>query len=414
MRFYRKLAVAAVIGGVALAGMARQASADVFVNWYSSPSKLDATYTCSDSNYGEGGAYMTSSLYGSRSSYTSSCSAGNTASSASSVVTSTATLRAATVQIFNMISTRISSVRAADARNSDNTVTMALADDHNGGAIGLSSGNSRLRGVGIWAQAAFVHVKSTATSTKFNGDIITGMVGVDYKVKNNVLIGISGGYEDTNITTDFNSGNLDATGYLVAPYLSVRINDIFSLDATGGYGWLNYDMDRKETATTGAQFKATSVNARRTFGSITANADLKFRKKSLRKLLVNVNGGATYTRERKDAFTETNQSDTTDTVSVAAQTSRLGQGFIGTRVGYNLGKVNPYVNLRGEWDFSKTKVAVASSQTKPADDNFGLKVGLGLNFNISPRVSGTIHGDTTLLRKDYKEYKGLARVRVEF
>ncbi len=411
MKFPYKALAIGVVGGVALVGMAKQAAAVTFNTGWTTPATLDAAYTCSDSNYGENGAYMSSSAYGSRSSYTSSCTSGNTASSASSVVTSTATLRAATMQVFNIIGSRIASVRSADARRRNDPVTLTLSEDRKSGGIGLSSGDGRLHGVGIWAQGAIVHMKSTDTATKFSGNIVTGMAGADYKIKDNFLVGLSGGYEGTSLKTNFNGGNLDATGFLVAPYLSIGLNDVFSLEASGGYGWLKYDMDR--TATTGAKFKAKSVGARRIFGNITANADLKSDKINS-KILINLNGGATYTSEKKDAFTETNQNVSTDTVAVAKQTSHLGQGFIGTRIGYNLGKAVPYLNLRGEWDFSKTAVAVAANQTKPANDDFGLKVGLGLNFNLTPRVSGSIQGDTTLFRKDYKEYKGLARVRIEF
>jgi hypothetical protein len=403
MNKFTRYAAAGAVAVLAVAGTSNRAEALQFNVGWVNLAGLNAAYSCSHSAYGEGGSYMDSTSYGSRSSYTSGCAANHTSNAASSVVTATETLRAATVQTLGIITNRIAQVRLAQDRGELDPVSLTLSQDGKIGAVGLAGGNAK-KGIGVWIQGAYTWVENDAAVTAFDGTIAHGMVGVDYKIGDRVLIGVSGGYESSDLDTTFNKGSIEGSGYSVAPYLSFRINKTFSVDLTGGYAWLSYDMDRKDA---GNDQKWTGeTDATRAFGLAQVNADFNVKKWAL-----NVNGGALYTSEDRDAFTEKSNGETR---AIAAQTTDLGQAFIGTRIGYDFGKFMPYVLARGEFDFSKDDITVGSGQTNPGDSDFGLRVGGGVNIFAGSFVTGTLQGETVLFRDDYTEHKALAKLRVDF
>ena len=46
-----------------------------------------------------------------------------------------------------------------------------------------------------------------------------------------------------NVDSDFNGGNTDSDGWTIAPYAAVILNDIFSVDVSGGITQVDYDQD---------------------------------------------------------------------------------------------------------------------------------------------------------------------------
>ncbi|MEO5336393.1 MAG: autotransporter outer membrane beta-barrel domain-containing protein [Magnetospirillum sp. WYHS-4] len=412
--FSMRRALVAVVGIAAVAGLGGRdvmaGSADETLN-FKSLAVFSATYSCQDSTYGTNSTYLTtksaSSTYGGgRSTYSSSCVANHTSNSASSVVTSTETLRAATVQTMSLISNRISQ-RMAAVKDPGNPVTYSM--DENSGQIGIAGGNAK-KGIGVWVQGAYTSVDNDNVATAFDGNILTGLVGVDYLIKDRFLIGLSAGYESSNIDTTFNRGSIDGSGWMVAPYASLKLTNMFSIDATGGYAWLNYDLSRKEYLTTNETWTG-ETDATRWFAAGTINAD-----HTIKAWKLHAHAGVLYTEETKDSFLEKSTNALSPKVRIAEQDTTLGQGILGARVGYGFfgGKFTPYVLIQGEWDFSKDAIVVAAGQTKPEDDDFGLRTGLGFNLALGGYVTAQLQGETVLLREDYTEYKGLAKLRVDF
>jgi len=365
-------------------------------------------YSCSDAEYGATGAYFTGNSFGyaSRSEYTSACTVGNTANSAGAVITATQTLRAATAQTVGIISNRVQAVRSA-LRAEEGLAVSAFSFNDTNGELGLSAGDMS-KGVGVWVQGEYTYVDYDAAAAQFDGYIITGMAGIDKLLLNDrVLVGLSFGYEIGDYETTFNNGNVEQTGFLVAPYVSFRPNSIISIDATGGYGTFEIDQDRRDTATNNETFNSTT-DATRYFGSAVINADHAYKK-----FLFGATAGASYTIESRDAFTETGNAG--NSVAVGASSTRIGQALFGANVAYDAGKARPFASVRGEYDFSKSEgITVGTNQSAPEESDFGVRVGLGVNFDIMPGLTGTISGDTVLVREDYTEYSGLGRLRFEF
>ena len=370
-----------------------------------------AAYSCADATYGTNGTYIVSANYVSRGSYTATCAAGHTSNQSGAVVTATQTLRAATAQTIGLITNRVSSVRQA-LRNTDDAITVSAFDfqsDEQGlenGELGVAAGDAK-KGLGVWVQGKYTSVDYSATSADFDGFIVTGMVGIDkLLLDDRLLVGLSAGYELQDLDTTFNAGSVESDGFIVSPYFSFRPNNIISVDAAFGYASMSVDQDRRESAS--SETFTGSTDATRYFGSAVVNLERQHKK-----FLIGASAGAMYTIETRDAFTETGSAG--NTVTVNETSTRLGQGIFGVNVGYDGGKVRPFASVRGEYDFSKSEgINVASNQTAPEDSDFGVRVGLGLNFDIVPGLTGTIAGDTVLVRDDYTEYSGLGRLRFEF
>jgi Autotransporter beta-domain len=392
------LGAAVVMAGVTFAGRVANAQ------WFLTTNHFNI-YSCNDATYGTSGAYFTNNpLYGTgtRGTYTPSCGANQTSNSNAAVITATETLRAATAQTLNIVAGRIAAVRTGSVQSG----MRASLQDPDKKEFGLSGGAHEKGGVGLWAQGAYTRIKNSNSATIFDGNIITGLVGIDKKfVDDRLLVGLSAGYETMSLDTTFNNGNMDSNGFMVVPYASWKLDDIFSLSASGGGAWINYDMDRLDPSNN-AKFTGTT-DAARYFGAVMLNADKKIENVRLGGSL-----GAAYTREKKDAFTETAGAVR---ANVAEQTTRLGQARLGGTVGYDFGLIEPYAGLSGQYDFSKTSLPpVGAGQTKPSDDDFGLVPSVGANFKFMPNFTGMIEGSMMLLRDNYKEHTGVARVRVEF
>ena len=260
------------------------------------------------------------------------------------------------------------------------------------------------RGIGVWVQGSITHLDDYPTATKYDGNVITALVGVDKKFKDKFLVGLSLGYEDTDLSTTFNSGNLDGSAFIIAPYASLTLKKGFSVDSSLGYARVEYDQDRLESQTS-EKFTVNGVDANRYFGSLNLNANRKVKKANVGATL-----GVLYSNEKKDSFTETGTSGVT--VAVSSQSTHVGQARFGVNAGINLGKFNPYAKVTGVYDFSKSKVTVGASQVSPAQDDFGADFTVGVNLKAK-NFTGTVEGYTSQFRTDWTEYGGTVRLRVD-
>jgi len=373
------------------------------------------TYSCSDTSYGVNGTYWGANggSYGdsttSRSQYTTSCVSNHTSNTPGAVVTASATMRAATANVTGMISQRVAAVRKAQKGQGGMAFTAALDEGEglNGGQLGLAGGDKK-RGIGVWVQGRFTSVDNDDSATKFDGNIWDVMAGVDKQLGSKAILGVSAGYESSDIDTQYNNGKIDGTGYLVAPYLSVAFNQMVSLDVQGGYAWLEYDMNRLD-AVTGDTHTANNVDATRWWISGQLNAEKTYKKADLGAFV-----GLNYTREKRDGFTESTTGVST-MAATASTTAKLGQLRLGATAALNTsGVVQPYGRLAAEYDFTQDDLKAGSNQAAPSNDKFGMVGALGLNLNLSPNVSGTIEANGNFFRDDYTAYGGLARLRVEF
>lgn len=375
-----------------------------------------ASYSCADATYGQSGTYFTGgAYYGWRSDYTTKCQTGHTSNSSGAVVTGTQTLTAATAQTVSMISSRISTARqeAALRKNKDGLSVTALniKNDLSQGNFGLAGGNHS-KGIGVWAQGKWTDVDYSAAAFAFEGDVTTGMFGIDKSFKNGrVILGIAAGMEDQDFDTTFNKGTLDGDGYVVAPYVSINLKRGFSIDATVGFADIDYDLTRKD-GSSNEKFTG-STNGDRKFGAVVVNFA---KSKKLKKAVVSLglSAGMNKSEETKDAYTETGTTGTT--VPVGSSTSEVTQAMVGAEVGLLImNRVEPFVNYKHEWDTSKSSApTVGAAQTQPTVDDQGSRLGGGLNIFLGHRGTATVSYESVHGRADYDEDSIAGRLRFNF
>jgi outer membrane autotransporter protein len=274
------------------------------------------------------------------------------------------------------------------------------------GQTGLAAAAAS-RGIGLWAQGAYTRAESsfnkgTNNDTRFKGDIWAGVVGADYRLTQRLVVGAGVGYQNVDINTTFNAGKLKQTGWGVTPYAVFAINQTFFIDVSGGYWMLENEMARNSNTA-----KATYDGTRWNLGG---NLNGGW---SINRWRVSAAVGYLYIDAKDDAFRETG------TAASAAQqssvTTRIGQGRAGGTVGYSFGNVTPYASARVEHNFEQPKQVVnTGAGIQPAANRTGYRVGGGLNFNLSPAVSGNLAANTLLGKEDYTEYGFGGTIRVAF
>ena len=336
VRFYLSIPVLWVLAiGIAVATMGEPALAQ----------------TCADSSY----------------SYDASC--GGNSIVAGSTVTASSTVSVAAKQTAGLVFNRVSSFRAsgkAPGNQQSGAGTIKLFEL----GSGKNAGNSDTP-VGIWADGAWSKFDGSKAGSDFDGHAVSGMIGGDVTL-DRWIVGLAMGYENTDVDTKFNNGNVSGNGYTVAPYAAYRIDNTFSVDALLGFSWLNYDQNRIDPAV-GTQVTG-STNANRYFGG--ANVVGNWSRDQ-----VNLSGkvGTFYLSERQGAFTES------DGTAVARQTLNIGTVSVGGRVGYQLDMVEPYVSAEYGYDYRH------SEGTYDGENSFGGAVGVALDAGNG--FTGTLEGN---------------------
>lgn len=320
--------------------------------------------------------------------YTYDASCDGNADQAGSTVTASSTVVTAANATAGLVMNRVSSFRASGSAPGSNNAgkgTLNLLGFGSGAAAGEQS-NDRM---GLWINGNYTRVIGSLTGADFDSRLYSGMLGVDFRPTKNSLIGVGFGYEESDTDTEFNRGNVDATGYTVTPYVSIGIDDHVSLDLVGGYSRLEYDIDRLDPLTSSKITGSTDSN--RYFGSLNLVVDY-----DVSNVLLGFRMGTSYVSEKQDAYTES------DSTTEKAQKVTVGSGNVGLRIGYNGGSVQPYLGGTYSYDYND------SGGTYDGRNTFG--VNAGLNISITSGVFFNLEGSASA-SDDVKSASGNGTMR---
>ncbi|WP_428249140.1 autotransporter outer membrane beta-barrel domain-containing protein [Ferrovibrio sp.] len=251
---------------------------------------------------------------------------------------------------------------------------------------------------GAWMQGSYASIENSQAGLQMDGNVYNLVGGIDYKLSDRALIGLSLSYENLDLTTTFNTGSTKSDGLSIIPYFGFKLNNTWSFDASGGYGMLNYDVTRTNNTIRG------SYDAERWF--VSGNLNGAYAAGRWR-FLPTV--GVMYLEEKSDAYTESNGT------AVGTATTKLGRLSFGGNVGYAFNNVMPYVKVVGEYDFEKNAPVAIGNGTFSNDDKLGAQLGLGINFFGSNSISGNVEAAyLTAGRQDLDVWTVLARLRTTF
>ena len=107
----------------------------------------------------------------------------------------------------------------------------------------------------VWGHGSFTSVDndyvSGSADNRYDGDVWGYNVGLDYSFSPVLTAGMSLGYNDTDLTTTFNSGTYAEQGWVVSPYAIYRPIDNLNVVAEAGFGQGDIDTTRDSGAVQG-------------------------------------------------------------------------------------------------------------------------------------------------------------------
>ncbi|NIQ11861.1 MAG: autotransporter outer membrane beta-barrel domain-containing protein [Gammaproteobacteria bacterium] len=273
---------------------------------------------------------------------------------------------------------------------------------------GINAGDGMVN-VGMWVSGSYTDYEDDFTSTAFEGDTVLGLVGIDIAPTDNILLGVALGYENSDITTTFNTGTQESDGYTVAPYFGIILNNYFSID--GSFGYSDIDTDQFRFAPIGAGAGAiisSSPSSERYFATLNLNAITY-----VGNWVLGARGGALYAKNKQDAFTETSSSPLVVPAPVQETESKLKQWYLGGDVAYGVGLFEPFASFMYEREFDSTELTFTSGP-QPSNDEDSYLVGAGVRYFGTEGLSASLEWDRRLGRDNFDEDRFSLIIRGDF
>ena len=268
----------------------------------------------------------------------------------------------------------------------------------------LNSGDTGKAAAGMGSNwNAWLSLSQSNVAYKFqplqsSGRVNVTLVGIDYTFSNNATVGVAAAWDQSRIGTTFNGGNLNSNGNMVAPYLSWRFSQAWSLDASLGLGRSN--ISQVDNSAPGGIYG--NYSDKRFLASVA----LAYSKMVGKWMLTG--RGAYLTSE--DKYSQFSLSSGT---SVDAATSRSSQLRVGGQAMYNGGSLLPYAGVYYFNDVQRaTQGAVGGAN--PANDRDGFQLQLGIQFAPKGQVYGGLLLATDVGRSQVKNDLFLGNIGIRF
>ncbi len=270
-----------------------------------------------------------------------------------------------------------------------------------GTTLGRAAGEN-LEGIGAWGSYSYTDFENETVLSGYDGDRHSFLVGMDTKPRDNMVLGLALGYENTDIDTAFNGGELENEGFTVAPYFGMAIDDHWSMDITAGYSSTDTDQFRTLVGTTTRI--TSSTDSERWFGSANINYGL-----SHDHFYFEGRGGVLSANEEQDAYTE---SDNTPIGSSRTAVTQLQLGGLVTYVGHE--QFQPFVGLTYNYDASVNRQELVDTNGNVlGDDDDDFLGSLGFRYNRDNLTAG-LEWNRRFSREDLEEDSLNLDVRVDF
>ncbi|MEG3639216.1 autotransporter outer membrane beta-barrel domain-containing protein [Magnetococcus sp. PR-3] len=240
-----------------------------------------------------------------------------------------------------------------------------------GSGLSTTAGASgdRMAGVGVWAKVGNTNVDSDVSGMAYDGNTVTGLIGVDKKMNANLVIGAALMGENTDLDTTFNTGTFEASGVSFMPYVRYTLPN--RVDLVGLAGISRLSNDTKRGAVTGSYDSTRFM--------MQAGGSKNFVVKN--EIVVRPSLGMTYVHTRNDAFTES------DATAVAKDTQTVSWADVGVHVSRTYGKHTPFLNLTGNYFVKAPESTLLASGQYYASDKGSLGLGLGNSIAVNDHLS---------------------------
>jgi outer membrane autotransporter protein len=274
---------------------------------------------------------------------------------------------------------------------------------------------------GVFANGSgvFGDQDSRQNQTGYDFTAASGTIGVDYRVIDELVIGLAGGYNHIDTSVDNNGGDATVQSASIAPYVSYSHESIY-FDATAGYARNFYDIDRNIAFGT----INTTANGNPEGNQAYAYADVGYDYK-IKDFVIGPVGTISYTRLWIDSYTESGAGVLN--LDIGSQTADSLQSGIGWQWAYiyQKGDFALVPNMTVTWQheylddsrFIEAKFAGGggSFQTPTADAQRDTAlIRTGVNARLSDCVTLTLGHSMILGDSSYSEQAVNGGVRFDF
>jgi len=342
--------------------------------------------------------------------------------------------RLAVNAIVGAVSNRIDMAYAAQ-----NTSTSATGLTFSNQADGVAmSANNMVAGISFWGDYGSNNVENTQTftgvrldSNRYDGDASSYSIGID-KTFGKALVGVVVSGISTDFITTFNDGTYKQEVDTYGIYAAYKTK-ILQIDIGYGQGDSTIDTTRRDlgndqtitgSTTADVEYSNARVAANFTRGKFTIVPSIAYRMMDMdiaaftdtrpSDVAANVIGDGYLMTTGNTTITTTDDSITARSVSSETMA-------VGISIAANLGKMVPYLDIAYESEDTtsaayKTEAGTDGTAADLAASNYSsaVKIGGGLNFNLSSHVGGGVRAGWVTGRDDWEESYIGANIRVGF
>jgi autotransporter-like protein len=277
----------------------------------------------------------------------------------------------------------------------------AAASDAPPPGSGGGSGNSE----SVWISTAINNVENDFSRTAFYGATENLLVGFDLTRSDKYVMGVSLGFEGSNFTTTFNTGNEKTRGFNINPYFAWLISDKWSLDLILGYG----DFNTRQTRTIGTGLLTTLP--------VNSEFDSKRGLASTNLTTVQNHGnwkltgslGYLWSKRENDAYVETLPVPLGNAVPESKQT--LKQWNLLGEVAYGRGSSETFFGATYESTLDMQDVVLTGGVgPQPANDSDSVLLTAGWRYFATKGVSANFMFSARVSQNDFKDQYGFSMV----
>jgi outer membrane autotransporter protein len=234
----------------------------------------------------------------------------------------------------------------------------------------------------VWTQGSFSYYSQDRIDGKRQGHAGIFFAGADYVVAPGLLVGALVQMDWMNESTQTLGRNADGQGWMAGPYVSARLTRNLFFDARALWGRSNNHIDPLGAYTdsfdTNRSLASAKLTGRWEYGALSFQPSVE----------------VIYFREQQEAYVNAIG------IPIDSQRVRLGRLTFGPEIGYRLplgngGALEPFVGVKGIWDFAKTNETTAAGEPVGREAWHG-RVEAGANlraaWGLSLRALGAYDG----------------------
>jgi len=256
-------------------------------------------------------------------------------------------------------------------------------------------------------------------SAGFDFDTKGVTVGADYKVTNDLALGLAFSYGHNSSDLNNDRGNVSIDSYSLSAYGSYSKDRLYA-DAVINYGWNDFDIQRNIKVT---GFRSPTANTSGNQFAIRLNTGYNFGENQL---AVGPMIGVRYTKVKIDGYTERNGS--TLNLNVGDQQADSLILNVGAQLLYDFrspsATITPFINANYEHEFANGSREITTelvtqpgipnrTRTGEPDRDF-VRLGAGVQTQFANNLSVGVGYETILGKRDVSDHAVQARIRYQF